>query len=404
MENTINKNIEELSKNKNLGTEKYVEAIKDILTSHWEDVLLTDEQIQAIIDGEEWDWLDNYEKKDQYANIYIIANCLKNLNREKMKDFIKRKNEYLEKNRTISKEKFEELFWWSGKLWKAEINQWPRNFCYMDTWLELFKKMNWFNEIIQTHLKEVGEWWEVKLPFFDTNWEWIKVSKDEIDKEFTMGSWNKKSINSYSSFTGFKILEIAFIKNYIIHGYRNWILRLPFDKERQEFKSTGNININNNTLYEFNSISGNLNKFLFPMLNEECYVERSGFDESCWLHAKMQDLAFNYHTKWLYMIELSHAENKIIKNVKIIYKKKDQLLWPEYSDIKKDENWKSIVCFSPMHSYSIEKCYIDKNTWEKRVRVVNPRHTWIKYDISLEDCKSIFKRNVVWIDIDKMFR
>jgi hypothetical protein len=35
---------------------------------------------------------------------------LKNLDRTKMKDFIKRKKEYLEKNRTISKERFEELF------------------------------------------------------------------------------------------------------------------------------------------------------------------------------------------------------------------------------------------------------------------------------------------------------
>ena len=73
-------------------------------------------------------------------------------------------------------------------------------------------------------------------------------------------------------------------------------------------------------------------------------------------------------------------------------------------DLVTDENWKTIVKFFPDHSYSIEKCYTDNNTWEKRVWVINPRHTWLKFDISLEQAKSIFRWNVTWFDIDAMFR
>ena len=61
------------------------------------------------------------------------------------------------------------------------------------------------------------------------------------------------------------------------------------------------------------------------------------------------------------------------------------------------------VVFFRNHAYSIEKCYKDKNTWEKRVWVVNPRHTGIKFDINLESAKKIFDWDVSYIDIDQFF-
>ena len=73
-------------------------------------------------------------------------------------------------------------------------------------------------------------------------------------------------------------------------------------------------------------------------------------------------------------------------------------------DVVIDENWTQNVIFYTNHAYSLERCYIDKSTWEKRVWVVNPWHTGIKFDISLEDCKKIFNWEVSYIDIDKLFK
>ena len=139
-------NISELeSKKKSKSQEIWkvtADSLKDILTSNWEKILFTDEEIQAILENR-WEWdLWDIDQNFQHKDILIIANSLKNLDRNKMKDFIKRKKEYLEKNRTISKEKFEELFWWSGKFWKAEINQWQIWMCGTYSWLELLKKTN----------------------------------------------------------------------------------------------------------------------------------------------------------------------------------------------------------------------------------------------------------------------
>ena len=67
-------------------------------------------------------------------------------------------------------------------------------------------------------------------------------------------------------------------------------------------------------------------------------------------------------------------------------------------------NGKKWVIFYMHHSYSIEKCYIDKKTWKKRVSVVNPWHTWIKLDIAFDDAKKIFDWRVSYIDFDKLFQ
>ena len=72
-------------------------------------------------------------------------------------------------------------------------------------------------------------------------------------------------------------------------------------------------------------------------------------------------------------------------------------------DIVKNEFWENVIMIVPLHSYSIEKCYTNKNN-EKRVQIINPHHTWIKFDISLEQCKEIFNRGIIGIDIDEMFR
>ena len=103
------------------------------------------------------------------------------------------------------------------------------------------------------------------------------------------------------------------------------------------------------------------------------------------------------------------------KNIPIIrsgYIKKDDIFELIYGENRSngmlndiiDADDKKQVVFYRNHAYSLEKCYIDKDTWEKRVWIVNPRHTWIKFDISLENAKKIFDWTVAYIDIDKLFR
>ena len=379
-----------------------VDSIKEILTSNWEEIILTDEQIKNIINNE-WscDWLDNYKKEVQYDNIRIITNCLKNTDRTKMRDFIHRKKEYLEKNRTISKEKFKELFWWSGKFWKAEINQRNLWLCYAYSWIELLKKTNWFDEMIQTNLRETSEWWEVRLPFCDINWKRIKINKNDIDKELPKNYWGSVNINSKSNYLWFKIIEIAFMKKYIINSfyYRPHYLSWEKLQSKYEYEKSWDFQLTHNLI---NKLEGS---WMIDYSMEILYWK--SIIHNKWeygLSENLMDLACKYLEKWLYKIALqSKIWEKTLNNVKIICKNLHQLTWNKWSDII-DKNWKESVKIYNSHVYSIEKCYTDKVTWEKRIRVINPRHTWIKFDISLEDCKSIFEREVVGIDINKMFR
>ena len=393
-------NISELeSKKKSKSQEIWkvtADSIKDILTSNWEKILFTDEEIQAILENR-WEWdLWDIDQDYQYNDIRIIANCLKNLDRAKMKDFIKRKKEYLENNRTISKEKFEKLFCWSGKFWKAEINQWEIWMCGTYSWLELLKKTNWFDEMIQTNLKETVNWWEVRLPFCDKNWIWIKVNKNEIDSKVPRRHWWWFSnVNSLSKFLWFKILEIALIKKHSISGNNPIRIQEDFKKE---YESTWDISLSNEDI-----LVGLENSWRDEATN--IFLENFVLRQTDHFNKKkLMDLTFNYHWKGLYKIILhtNHGDKKV-KNPIIINKNTDQLIWDNGTDIITDENWNKSVTFVGDHIYSIEKCYVTSE-WEKRVRVVNPWHTWIKFDISLEDCKSIFDREVIGIDLDKMFR
>lgn len=380
-----------------------VDSIKDILSSNWEKVVLTDEQIQDIIGGKKIVFAKKGRDRSdevQYDYIRIIANCLKNLNIEKIKDFISRKKEYLERNRTISEEKFKELFWWSWKFWKAEINQWALWLCFAYSWIELLKKTNWFDEMIQTNLKETENWWEVRLPFCDVNWKRIKVSKNEIDKQIVKvdKEWKEKilNINSNSDLLWFKIIEIAYMKKSLI-DYRN-NLRSDIKQLQNEYEKTWDFQLTYDVIDEL------VGKWDVSWPMKVLYWNSLICLEANGVHENLKDLAFKYHEKWLYKIGLQPDRwDHTLNNIKIIRKNLNQLK-DECEEIIIKENWEKAVFFDHMHTYSIEKCYIDKNTWEKRVRVVNPHHTWIKFDMSLEECKSVFRWEVVGIDIDKMFR
>jgi hypothetical protein len=431
--------------------------IENLIKNYWFDINLNNiEDFNKLeISKEELaqlkkHWINEYDEITQSLEI------LKNLNKETIKDFIKRKNEYLNSNRTLLEQKFQELFWFktteswkriTWKYWKTEINQTWLWLCYAYTWFELLKKTNWFNELIQTNLRETVEWREVRIPMWDKNGEWLKINKNEIDKVYTWinKDWKEKTfnINSKSELLWFKILEIAYIKSYIIKNFflrKTWneYLKNDIEKAYTEYRNNWDFNLTWNLIL---SIEGwNTLEFMGYILPNNYYTTSSVF----WIKSGSRDLAFDFYKKGLYKIEvwirnpkLSESKNVIpteiekywtwyiVDDAKIIYtwelklesgfnfrdgklskKENDN---NEYSiqtspDIITNNEWKNTVMFFEKHAYSIERCYIDKRTWEKRVRIINPRHTWIKFDISLEQCKALFTRTIIWINIDNMFR
>jgi len=396
-------------------------------------------------------WLKEYDKIVFYLNIlYKIEN-------KAIKDYIERKQEYLNRNRTISEEKFKELFKEKGKYNKAEINQTWLWLCYMYTWFEILKKSNFFNELIQTNLKETENWWEVRLPMWDKNWKRIKVKKEEIGENFIKvdkDTWEeyKININSETEWIWFKILEIAFMKAHIINCNAKKLKENEYIKKAKiEYQNTWDVKIDSNLLFLLDEKWWNILGFLDTTLKStrwNKYKKWRNEDEiTRWVSDQEKELAFSCFDAWTIKIELGIPTEKekeeykipepklpetckktdkwiIVYDVKIINEEKykydsrreitkewiiDKRLWENRNRNMKtslvtDMDWKKIVYLFPGHSYSIEKCYIDKNTWEKRIWIINPHHTWLKYDISLEEAKSIFRWNIIRMNINNMFK
>lgn len=380
---------------------------------------LTEEQIlslkQILPFKRYWYW----RSKD----IHMLFSLINNANRETIRNFIKRKNKYLEKNKTISKETFRDLFWWNGKYWKPEIRQKSLWLCYAYTWFELLKKTNWFDEIIQTNLKETENWREVRLPFCDENWKWIKVNKEEIDKKFSIQKeideeyllpyTNQENrtfcINSESEYLWFKILEIAFIKQKII----NYVNTKPneYKKIYTDFKKTWDFTLDWELIIKITE-GWDTTTMLKNILPQNYTIINYYIDD---INNEKKDFIFDQFSKWLLKVKICPKRNRKLNNydtrtTRQHFKKPHKFLVREFfrktmGDLPMEsyESSHSNDKIFSHHAYSIERCYTTPK-WEKRVRIVNPRNTWEKIDISLKDCKDLFRRSVLWLDIDKMFR
>lgn len=446
---------EYINKN-NKKSRKTIEEIKSsiakLLETYWEKILFKDNEFLSILTNEQKNklWKLTESQKEQYQNINFISQLLKILNNWDIRSYIQRKNNYLKEHRTISEWKFKKLFWWSGKFWKTSINQKKLWLCYAYTWFELLKKTNWFDELIQTNLKETAKWREVRLPFCGKNWEWIKVNKNEIDKMFITKNkdWNntKICINSESEYLWFKILEIAFIKKEIINKYltleyRNKKIPKILEDAFLQYYYTWDIKLNLRLLRKIEWWNAQI--MFYSILPENYIISNILYN---WINDNMKDLAFDNFLTWLYKISLwinnfnkltniwseitlakiekPKTKTIIIKDANIIYKENNKLKnwyildnnWnisevnmenndinQTSKDIVTDQNWKNYLMLFPWHSYSIEKCYTTPK-WERRVRIINPRHTWVKFDISLDECKKIFNRGITWLNINNMFR
>ena len=355
-----------------------------------------------------------------YHDIYYFLTLKNNTNKKTISNYLQRKHGYLEKHRTISEEKFIELFWWKWKYNKTEINQKDIEICFAYTGFEILKKTNCFNELIQTNLRELPDWnWrEVRFPMWDQKWKRIKVYKDEINQKFKRTdkkTWEKYevSINSISEFLWFKILEIAFMKAQIINApksinrLKNNVDYFIIKKAISEYENTWRITFNEELInylewWYVNDLYETIMATWTDKQLTHLTIKKGGS-----ITNNIKDLTFNYFNTWMIQVEVAIQDKNIINNGYEITKE-DNIPWIIVQNAKIiNTSWytkKTSVKFYTQHSYSIQKCYTDSVTWEKRVWIVNPRNTWIKYDISLNDAKSIFIWDISKINIDKMFQ
>ena len=352
-----------------------------------------------------------YRKVNTHKEIFDILSI--NFDREKIKNFIIRKKEYLDKNRVMDDDKFIELFWWTWKYNKSEIRQdnhlW---LCYAYTGFEILKKSNFFKELIQTNFREIWEWKrEIRIPFCDTSGYRIKVNKNEIfdenwkDREYSFiprGSKAQKEktvkITSWSSLW-FKILEIAFIKSYIVFNptYSSDVKDVSSMNARWQFNLAWDFKIK-----EWHLIAleiWNIWNFI-QHLFWSTIVKYNNPDEDNSGDIDCSEVIDGFNSGFIKVALYLKDDNTRFFNddstIKIFNTKNQPI-----SNCNKTSDWRKIRIV-PGHLYSVEKFYNTIN-WEKRVKIVNPWDTTEKIDMPMETCIDIFKRRIIWFDIDKMF-
>ena len=300
------------------------------------------------------------------------------------REYIERKNEFLQENETLSKDKFNELFkdWedkWKYGIWN--IHQTDLWFCYAYTWFELLKKSNFFETLIRTSMRETNNWREIKFPLWDPNWHIKKKKKSEIDSEYSFMDEEKQqqrnvNINSNSALW-FKILEIAFIKEYLINPPTRINEIGLVKKAKNEYETTWDITVN------------------WELLNLLEWWRTTEFMERI-----LWNTINTYRTNSTVIIPLLWYINSW--NIKIMLDSTTNKWWPKTVDCTL-KNW-NIKQIRTNHAYSIERIYTSKNTSEKIVVIVNPRDTSKKIEITIDECLKVFNHaDVTTINLDKTF-
>lgn len=320
----------------------------------------------------------------------VIANLESFISKSDIRKYQTRKLEYLKQHQTLANQDFNSLFRVDGrknktwKYWIWNIYQTGLWYCYAYTWFELLKKSNIFETLIKTSMKKTSNGWEIKMPLWDPNGHTIKVNNNEINKKFSFTDkeeWTKRNVNINSdSSMWFKILEIAFIKEYIINN--NEYSRDPIAiKAREEFKKAWDITLT------------------WELLNLVEWWRTSEFFE---------------HIIWKNIIKTGRAmdKNQKLNAIKLIQlgNFKIDLDIPNDQNEQKDQLYKLTtgeqVRIAYNHAYSIENMFHDNTLNMDMVTVVNPRFTdkSSKITMSVNDCINIFQvRNISSIDINKIF-
>lgn len=284
-------------------------------------------------------------------------------------------------------------------LWKynkAEIRQQDLWFCYGYSGLEMLKKSNPFEVLIKTSMKITEQGWEVRLPFCwdERHRTWIPVSTEELDQDYEIKDKEEgdlfANINSDSAL-GFRILEIAAMKNMILSkDFED----LELSKQAwKSFNKTGTFAITSEMLGKINEW-GFSHLFLRWLMGEGACLSFSTEDK------EIQELLFRFHHFWFLNISLVNPWDNVHFNPN--YR---NVIWNQDWTFKRFSITKAGKHFTSLHAYSLERCFVDSKTGEKRVILVNPIDTSRKIELSLERCMQAFPQwDVAVFDIREMFK
>ena len=284
-------------------------------------------------------------------------------------------------------------------LWKynkAEIRQQDLWFCYGYSGIEMLKKSNPFEVLIKTSMKITEQGWEVRLPFCwdERHRTWIPVSTKELDQDYEIKDEEEgnlfANINSDSAL-GFRILEIAAMKNMILS--KDFEYPELSKQAWKSFNKTGTFAITSEMLSKINEW-GVSHLFLHSLMGGGACLSFSTEDK------EIQELLFRFHRFWFINIGISNPWDM-------------NHFDPKYTKVIWDQNWtfgrfsvtKAKKCFSSLHDYSLERCFVDNETGEKKVIIVNPTETSHKIELPLERCMQAFpKWEIAIFDIREMFK
>ena len=284
-------------------------------------------------------------------------------------------------------------------LWKynkAEIRQQDLWFCYGYSGIEMLKKSNPFEVLIKTSMKITKQGREVRLPFCwdERHRTWIPVSTEELDQDYEIKDEEEgdllANINSDSAL-GFRILEIAAMKNMILN--RNFEDPELSKQAWKNFNKTGTFAITSEMLSKINEW-GVSHLFLRSLMGEGACLSFSTEDK------ELQELLFRFHRFWFINIGISNPWDM-------------NHFDPKYTKVIWDQNWtfgrfsvtKTEKCFSSLHAYSLERCFVDNETGEKKVIIVNPTETSHKIELPLERCMQAFPEwEIAIFDIREIFK
>ena len=388
-------------------------------------------------------WLKELIKHDirisSEGELILASQLIWDYNIATIKGLLERKTKYLEKYQTLPDKKFDELFKWVdltlrwkktiyeqfieminnlliklnlkqtqdlvslqyGKNGIAEIKQTTLGYCYAYTGFNLLKRSNFFEVMIKTSIRETSEWWEVTVPFWSRNGKIIKVWKQEIHDSYRVlneKTWTYKSKESKTTSktsTWMKVLEIAFIKEYILeHNYlgdqrakseeTRTTYKQAIEWARESFKKTGDFKLNGELLWavEWGRTGDFLNRMIWENIVKRTFLKQES-------DLSKKDALFNFINNGTLKIKV--GSNKNNPHLKI-----------DWNFTIKDISGKSLT-LTINHAYSLERVYTTK-TWEKVAVISNPRNTHEKIHVSRNDAMTKFHlRDVSYISPQKLF-
>ena len=371
-------------------------------------------------------------------------------NHQKYKEFLNRRNKFLENHQVMDANQFAQLFWnknlknkkiddntWliSGKYNKSDINQWKLWICVFDTFLKQLKETPFFETLIRCSLQrnEKNDWWKCLIPFCNNEWKYEEISDTDIDYLKNSEYEGKKLLSDSSLW--FNIIETLLIK--MIWNKKKYPNLSPGHRKFQLQNKI--ISYDNLQTLSPEELFGNsywmssyyvYNYFLWPdTTKQSCTALNFNDNEVEWLISLAKTWIIKLRT-WV----MDNKINSYIKNNSIEFWNNLQVnnnidedsnekilnerwyilkifheAWPneEISLWKAGALWTTFKIkwtkerFVSGHAYSIEGMH--KKNGETFVTIINPRYTWKKIDIPLKYMKEFFFIWIDWFDLEKMF-